>query len=141
MRTAPVVRGWLSNIRKAGRRVSPTARKWAKRQRTDGIATKAALLVLADYADNDGMCFPGVNSLAEDACTDERTMRRLLGRLADAELIDIEQRKGRSSVYRLRVDTPGPQPGVTPGSRPPHPGVTPRGVRGHTPGTPGSHPP
>lgn len=83
--------------------MSVNALRWARRQRTGSLSTKAVLLVLADYADDDGMCWPSTRTLADDCETDQRTVRRLLGRLRDGGLIAWESQPRRSTVYRLAL--------------------------------------
>jgi len=128
--------------------MSVQAIRWAMKQQVDGPAVKAALLVIAEHANPDGLCWPSVSKLAEEACTDPRSMRRFLTRLRDAGLLDIEASTGRLNRYRLRMETPDTQSGVTedsqsgvaprtdspptPDSQSPHPGPTVRGPRTHS---------
>lgn len=88
--------------------MSNAALTWARRQCTGRAATKAILLLLADYADDYGSCFPGTRDLATDACTDQKNVRAMLDDLRARGLITWsgEQRKRRT--YRLRLDI-GPQ--------------------------------
>jgi hypothetical protein len=83
--------------------MSVNALRWARRQRTGSLSTKAVLLVLADYADADGVCWPSTRTLAEDCETDQRTVRRLLGRLRDGGLVAWESQPRRTTVYRLAL--------------------------------------
>lgn len=67
---------------------------------------KIVLLVLADYADADGSCFPGQAKLAHRASIPERTLRRVLQRLEEGGHIERQHRtRGdgtrRTDVYQL----------------------------------------
>lgn len=94
---------------------------------------KAVLVSLADQANDDGVCWPSVGTIAERTCLDERTVQRAIQALQDEGHLTIQMRPGRSTVYRLhprhRV-TPNPRHGDTP---------TP-GTVSPTPGTVSPHP-
>jgi Helix-turn-helix domain len=144
--------------------MSVKALRWARRQRTGSLSTKAVLLVLADYADDDGVCWPSTRTLADDCETDQRTVRRLLTRLRDSGLIVWETQTGRMNVYRLALrpalvgegSSPsvvdhsgrsagrrgeGPRPSVGEGSSPstegPRPSLSPSTGEGPRPSTEG----
>lgn len=59
------------------------------------------LLALADSADDEGKCWPGVQRLAAKARVHRATVFRLLGCLRDSGEIIVERRPGQASVYRL----------------------------------------
>ena len=59
---------------------------WARVQRAGGIAPKSLLLVLADHANPEGICWPGITLLATTLECDERTIRRNLDKLFKADL-------------------------------------------------------
>ncbi len=74
-------------------------------------APKLVLMALADEADDQGYCFPGVPHLAAKCSIGERTVQRILRRLARDHYVSIEQRfrKDRartSNGYRLAVSHP-----------------------------------
>lgn len=58
---------------------------WAMRQKTGDMASKAVLMALANYADDEGSCFPSVQKLADDCECSARTVIRALKRLGDGE--------------------------------------------------------
>ena len=60
---------------------------WARVQRAGGIAPKSLLLVLADHANPEGICWPGITLLATTLECDERTIRRNLDKLFKADLV------------------------------------------------------
>ena len=68
-----------------GRQLKPTA--------------KLVLISLADAADDQGVCWPSVPTLARKCCTSTRTVQRILGELVEAGLLRAEPRfrKDRSS--------------------------------------------
>jgi DNA-binding MarR family transcriptional regulator len=59
---------------------------------------KLLLLALANYADEDGACFPSQARLAEDACLSLRTVVTLLAALEERGLIARERRTRRDGT-------------------------------------------
>lgn len=57
---------------------------------------KLLLLALANYADEDGNCFPSQSRLAEDACLSLRTVVTLLAALEERKFITRERRSRRN---------------------------------------------
>lgn len=95
---------------------------------------KLALISLADQANDDGVSWPGVNSIAKRTCLSERSVQRAIADLVEAGLLERRERPGTSTVYRitplafrtgteaiLRGDTPSPRQTDTPGATPSHP--------------------
>lgn len=72
---------------------------WAFAQRGLRPSEKVVLLALADYANDEGYCFPGQVSIATKADLSERTVRDTLKRLEDAGLLEITERR-RDDGYR-----------------------------------------
>lgn len=68
---------------------------WARNQRTGDPATQLVLLLLADHADADGLCWPSYRLLAADACISERTAMRVIRGLIEAGLVRKDASKGR----------------------------------------------
>lgn len=97
-------RTWLR-----GRRpMSFQAMSWALKQRTGSPSGKALLMALANYADEDGTCFPGQERLAEETEQSLDSVQRRLKELESLGLITRERRggdgSGRSSDrYRLHL--------------------------------------
>ncbi len=60
---------------------------WARVQKAGGVAPKALLLVLADHANSEGICWPGIALLATTLECDEKTIRRNLNKLFKADLV------------------------------------------------------
>lgn len=86
------------------------AQVWARKQRFAGdTAAKIVLMVLADYADEHGTCYPGVELIAEDAELSRSTVLRRLKALAAAGLIEVQRRVNHrgertSNRYLLQID-------------------------------------
>lgn len=86
------------------------AQVWARKQRFAGdTAGKIVLMVLSDYADEWGTCYPGVELIAEDAELSKSTVLRRLKALAEAGLVVVERRANQrghrtSNRYHLQID-------------------------------------
>jgi hypothetical protein len=76
--------------------MSVQAITWALGFDVKSPTEKAILLVLANYADGDGVCFPGQDSIAAQAACTDRTVR--------AVLTAFEQRGVIARVHRQRRD-------------------------------------
>lgn len=69
------------------------AQVWARRQRLGGdTAAKIILMILSDYADEWGTCYPGVERIAEEGEISKSTVLRKLKALAHVGLITVERR-------------------------------------------------
>lgn len=75
--------------------MSVQAITWAISYSAENSTEKAVLLVLANYADGTGYCFPGQESIAEQAACSERTVRRVLDALEARGIITREERRRR----------------------------------------------
>lgn len=74
-----------------------------------GAAAKAVLISLADQANDDGVCWPSVGTIAERTCLDDRTIQRALAWLEQGGYLSREHRAGHSTRYIVNVrqtDTP-----------------------------------
>ena len=86
------------------------AQVWARRQRLGGdVAAKIILMILADYADEWGTCYPGVDRIAEEAELSKSTVLRRLKALAEAGLVTVERRANErghrtSNRYVLEIE-------------------------------------
>jgi hypothetical protein len=87
--------------------VKVSSRVWEQSRQTEP-SKKLLLLALADRADDDGVCWPSVNYLAERIHASERHTRRLLRDLeAAGELLTFEQRgRGHTPTYVVTVGLP-----------------------------------
>jgi DNA-binding transcriptional MocR family regulator len=80
--------------------VSVHAMSWAKRQRTGSATRKLVLLTLADYADDNGICWPSQRTLADETELTDRSIRNALGDLEGIGLLDRRSRPPLSSGQR-----------------------------------------
>lgn len=94
-------------------------------------ADRLMLLALADNANDEGLCWPSVPTLARKCAVRERSAQRTIRRLEEDGFIQTDARRGRSSVYRLvgarltpdvgdtpdAGDTPGKGDTITPDTR------------------------
>lgn len=97
--------------------MSVKAINWAFEQEVEP-ALKVILLALADWADGDGVAYPGQKSLARKTSISERTLRRHLQTLEEMGLIERRRRSldngnRTSDEYRLLA-----QPANLAGSQP-----------------------
>jgi hypothetical protein len=72
--------------------MSVDALSWAKKQKTGGPAPKCLLLALADYADEDGICWPSQETLAK---VTEQSVDSVQRQLKQLEAIPLIERRGR----------------------------------------------
>lgn len=61
------------------------------------------LLALADRADEDGVCWPSIGTLAAKCCTGESTIRRHLRALKYQGVLTVQLRVDNSSVYTINL--------------------------------------
>jgi hypothetical protein len=82
---------------------------WAAKQKTGGLATKAVLLALANYADEHGCAYPSTAAIAAFGEMDHKTATAALDRLIAAGFIaDSGDRAGHTKqikVYRLALES------------------------------------
>lgn len=83
--------------------MSVEAIKWAFDFEAKNSSEKAILLALANYADAEGRCFPGQESIAKKAACSDRTVRTVLADLEDRGIIVREERR-RKDGYRTSDD-------------------------------------
>lgn len=74
--------------------MSSDALMWAKRVRVGDSTRKAILLVLADYADEAGSCFPSQTTIGAQAEVSERSVRRVMAELEERGVLRREHRSG-----------------------------------------------
>ncbi|HEU5032714.1 MAG TPA: helix-turn-helix domain-containing protein [Spirillospora sp.] len=89
------------------RRNAYAAPHWAASQRVGDVGTKAVLLVLANYADEEFSCYPAQATIAEETEQSVRTVRRQLARLEELGLIRREHRydgRGKRTSDRFYLD-------------------------------------
>jgi DNA-binding transcriptional ArsR family regulator len=62
---------------------------------------------LSSYMDDLGVCWPGRETIAKAMNVSEPTVKRARRELEAAGLIEVEERPGRSSIYRASFDVSG----------------------------------
>src|SRR4051812_27667772 len=67
--------------------MSIEALEWARRQWVGDAHAKSLLRAIADYAGEEGTCFPSIGRLSRDCEFSEDTVRRKLRALEDAEFL------------------------------------------------------
>ena len=82
--------------------------------RAPGMTTaeKMVLLVLADHARTDGICWPSMATIAERASMTERGVRAIVRRLESTGAIRLEEGggRGKSNRYRVLIEALNPAP-------------------------------
>lgn len=81
--------------------MSNTAINWCRLKPCPNPTTKLVLILLANYADESGCCYPSERHLATLAGTSERTVRRCIKALIDLGYIQSKQRIGKTNLYQL----------------------------------------
>ena len=114
--------------------MSIIAREWALRQDLTPVH-KLVLVVLGDAADDQGLCWPRISTVAKKVGVSTRTVQRVLHHLVNRKMITVEPRKrgdgsSSSNLYRLKLKggdrmspppdklTPPPDTRVTQGCHP-----------------------
>lgn len=95
---------------------------WAFERENLSPEQKIVLLALADYADGNGICYPGQKNLARKTSVPERTLRRRIQELEALGLIERRRRKDTdgyrtSDEYRLIWNLPANMAGDPTGQK------------------------
>ena len=64
-------------------------------------AQKAVLISLADQANDQGVCWPAVDSIAMRCCLSKRAVQQAIKWLRSAGIVSVEERQGRSTMYSV----------------------------------------
>ncbi|MFU6003226.1 helix-turn-helix domain-containing protein [Pseudomonas aeruginosa] len=64
-------------------------------------AQKAVLISLADQANDQGVCWPAVDSIAMRCCLSKRAVQQAIKWLRGAGIVSVEERQGRSTMYSV----------------------------------------
>src|SRR6266567_4637367 len=95
-------------------RMSWQATAWSMRQTTGSAGRKLLLLALANYADENGVCWPSQETLARDTEQSLDTVQRQLAALEKLKLlarVRMPKRRGQWQGHRYTLS---PQAGVAP---------------------------
>jgi hypothetical protein len=63
------------------------------------------LLALADYANDEGECWPSIGGVARKTCLTDRGVRKIIRRLKDTGWLEIEEGGGRKNCNLYRIKT------------------------------------
>ena len=66
---------------------------------------KSVLISLADHANDQGICWPNIDTICERTCLSERTVQRAIDALVTTGLLVVNKRAGRSNVYTILSPT------------------------------------
>ena len=72
------------------------------------MAAKAVYISLADNANDHGVCWPSIPTIAKRVCTSERTVFRAIKWLEDNNLLVKNESQGKSTRYTLTPDALSP---------------------------------
>lgn len=93
--------------------MSYQAMAWATKQKVGSWSAKFVLIVLANYADNAGVCWPSQERLANDTEMTDRGIRKCIAHLVEAGFLHpVQHRPGtgggrKTNIYRLRLPEQG----------------------------------
>ena len=90
--------------------MSVTALSWAFKAPMADATAKAVLVALADHADANATCWPGVARISVYTALGERTIERAVARLEGMGAIAVVRSDGRANRYRLMLDWAGQPP-------------------------------
>jgi len=82
---------------------------------------KIILISLADQANDDGVCWPSVQTLSLRTALKERTVRKVINDLAEKGFLKINRRKGSSNYYDLTPALNAPLHDMHPSNKAPTP--------------------
>ena len=74
------------------------------------VSAKLALLALADHADDQGICWPGMNAIAEKICLSKSQAQRVIHSLINEGIVSVignhngGYHKEMTRRYRLNLD-------------------------------------
>lgn len=80
---------------------------------------KAVLISLADNANDHGVCWPSIPTIAKRTCLSERTVQQAIKWLVDAGAVSAQERVGRSTVYTVTPHLFDPRSSFTPAAAAP----------------------
>lgn len=83
--------------------MSVEAMAWAFKQKINDAQTKLVLLALCDHADENGLCWPSQERLADKAACSLDTAQRRLQRLETLGFITVRRRRRQTSIYRISL--------------------------------------
>lgn len=79
------------------------ATAWAAKQKTGSAARKVLLLVLANYADEHGICWPSQETLKVETELSEDTIQRHTKQLERSGLLKVARRRRKSGTWAGKI--------------------------------------
>ncbi|WP_432213429.1 helix-turn-helix domain-containing protein, partial [Pseudomonas aeruginosa] len=89
-------------------------------------AQKAVLISLADQANDQGVCWPAVDSIATRCCLSKRAVQQAIKWLRSVGIVSVEERQGRSTMYSVTPAAYAPPQEMHPSSKCTRAGNAPR---------------
>ncbi|HEJ4762469.1 TPA: helix-turn-helix domain-containing protein [Pseudomonas aeruginosa] len=80
-------------------------------------AQKAVLISLADQANDQGVCWPAVDSIAMRCCLSKRAVQQAIKWLRSVGIVSVEERQGRSTMYSVTPAAYAPPQQMHPSSK------------------------
>ncbi|HCG1199760.1 helix-turn-helix domain-containing protein [Pseudomonas aeruginosa] len=80
-------------------------------------AQKAVLISLADQANDQGVCWPAVDSIATRCCLSKRAVQHAIKWLRSVGIVSVEERQGRSTMYSVTPAAYAPPQEMHPSSK------------------------
>lgn len=65
------------------------------------VTQKAVLISLADNANDEGVCWPSIEKIAQRTCLSVRAVRNAIKWLEENQLLQKTERYGRSNIYTI----------------------------------------
>lgn len=81
-------------------------------------AQKAVLISLADQANDQGVCWPAVDSIAMRCCLSKRAVQQAIKWLRSVGIVSVEERQGRSTMYSVTPAAYAPRTVIEPTREP-----------------------
>ena len=69
---------------------------------------KLVLIAMADWSNDEGICWPSIAKLASKTSLSERGLRKVIRNLEQLGLINTQEKPGKGNLYQLTLD-----PGTT----------------------------
>lgn len=82
---------------------------------------KAVLISLADQANDEGVCWPSIATIAARTCLSERAVQGAIKWLVDHKALLVKERTGRSTIYKITPAAFAPQQEMHPADAAPTP--------------------
>ena len=65
---------------------------------------KLVLIAMADWSNDEGICWPSIAKLANKTSLSERGLRKVIRNLEELGLVDTQEKPGKGNLYHLTLD-------------------------------------